>query len=249
MLSYLFQYMSGEIESVSFMTIICVMAFVTICCLPVHECAHAWMADKLGDSTGRLSGRINLSPMAHLSLPGTLMLILFGFGYAKPVPVNIRNFKKRKLYFGLTALAGPVSNIILAVVFIFVASVIAVISAVNGAASGELSSGIMQTETVFDVATMFFYNVGYYNIALAVFNLIPFPPLDGSRILTMILPDRLYYKIMSYERYFFYALFALLFLFNRVFSFSPLSMVTEFLYELIGTSIASVVTFVFGLFL
>ncbi len=249
MLTYLIEFMSGEVEPVSFATIICVMTFVTICCLPVHECAHAWMADKLGDSTGRLSGRINLSPMAHLSLPGTLMLVLFGFGYAKPVPVNIRNFKNRKLYFGLTALAGPVSNLILAVIFIFIAAVISVLSTLNGVASGEVSSGIMQTESVFDIAVMFFSNVGYYNIALAVFNLIPFPPLDGSRILTMILPDKLYYKVMSYERYFFYALFAILFLFNRILNFSPLSVVTGFLYELIGSSVVSVVSFVLRLFL
>ena len=115
MLSYLFGVISGRYETKEVILQLCVLAFVWACCLPVHESAHAWMADKLGDPTGRLSGRITLNPMAHLSLTGTLMMLVFGFGYAKPVPVNIRNFKKRKQYFALTAAAGPISNLLLAV--------------------------------------------------------------------------------------------------------------------------------------
>ena len=76
--------------------LLCARIFVLLCCIPVHESAHAWMAAKLGDHTGRLSGRITLNPFAHISGIGALMILLFGFGYAKPVPVNIRNFKKRK---------------------------------------------------------------------------------------------------------------------------------------------------------
>ena len=238
MLSYIISYMTGGTDIVSFATMLCVMAFVTICCLPVHESAHAWVADKLGDSTGRLSGRISLSPFDHLSLPGTLMLVLFGFGYAKPVPVNIRNFKKRKLYMGLTALAGPVSNLILAIIFITVAVIVGLFS----------TSDSYNSVSAVDIAVKFFINVGYYNIALAVFNLIPFPPLDGSRILTMILPDKLYYRIMGYERYLFYALFALIFLFNRL-GFSPVGSVTSFIFEFLGSVISLVVTSIFGLFM
>lgn len=237
MLSFVFEFMAGGIDALSFMTMLCVLTFVTVCCLPVHECAHAWMADKLGDPTGRLSGRINLSPMVHLSLRGTIMLALFGFGYAKPVPVNIRNFKNRKLYFGLTALAGPVSNLIMAVIFIFVAVIISFVTQVAGSDSQQ----------ILNIAVKFFTNVGYYNVALAVFNMIPFPPLDGSRILTMILPDKIYYKLLAYEQYMFYVLIGLLFLFNRL-GFSPLTIVTEFIYRAIGTAVVNIVSFFAGLF-
>ncbi len=231
MISEILAFMAGEIEIFDFMLQICVLVFVTVCCLPVHECAHAWSADKLGDPTGRLMGRININPTAHLSWQGTLMLFLFGFGYAKPVPVNIRNFKNRKLYFGLTALAGPVSNLILAVIFILFANISYAISSISSA-------------DALKVAYIFFYNVGYYNVALAVFNMIPFPPLDGSRILTMFLPDRIYYKLLSYEKYFFYIFFALLFIFSRI-GFSPLSIVSGFIFDLFDSVIELVV---FGLF-
>lgn len=238
MLNYLFEFLAGKIDIVTFVTIICVLVFVTFCCLPVHECAHAWMADKLGDPTGRLKGRINLSPTVHLSLQGTLMLALFGFGYAKPVPVNIRNFKKRKLYFGLTALAGPISNLLLAIIFMLVAVIFSFLMQLNEPSDAT---------RIFEVAVKFFSNVGYYNIALAVFNLIPFPPLDGSRILTMVLPDRIYYKLLSLERYMFYILLAVLFFTNRL-GFSPLSFVTDFLFELIGNVLLFIVSFFVGLF-
>ena len=237
MLTYLISYMNGNVDSLSFITMLCVMVFVTVCCMPVHECAHAWVADKLGDPTGRLKGRITLNPMAHLSWQGTLMLFLFGFGYAKPVPINIRNFKKRKLYFGLSALAGPVSNLFLAVIFMFIGSVCSLLSVLRPDASAQ----------TFEIATSFFVNVSYYNIALAVFNLIPFPPLDGSRIATMVLPDKIYYRIMQYERYLFYALFALIFFFNRI-GISPIGRISDLIFQTIGTVAAVVVEAVYRLF-
>ena len=238
MLSYIIEYMNGDIDSLSFITIICVLCFVTICCLPVHECAHAWVAEKLGDPTGRLKGRITLSPMAHLSLMGTLMLVLFGFGYAKPVPINIRNFKKRKLYMGLSALAGPVSNLLLAIIFLLVSAIASLFTA------SDPESAV----TVAGITVKFFVNVAYFNIALAVFNLIPFPPLDGSRILTMILPDKIYYRVMAYERYLFYILFALIFIFNRM-GISPINSITTFIFNLFSTVIYILVNLIAGIFM
>lgn len=136
--------------------------FVIFCVMPIHEFAHAFVAYKLGDDTARLSGRLTLNPLAHVDLVGALMIFLVGFGYAKPVPVNPRNFKNPKGGMAATALAGPISNLIMA--FIFLLPYCAV---------GSLYDG--NSELVFAIAAFFFYAASV-NIGLAVFNLIPIPP-------------------------------------------------------------------------
>lgn len=173
--------------------------FVMFCILPFHEFAHAFVANKLGDPTARLSGRLTLNPLAHIDLFGALMIFLVGFGYAKPVPVNIRNFKKRKPYMALTAAAGPISNLIMAFIFsLFYCATFRFMPLTDNGLRKAL--------------LLFFFYVASINVSLAVFNLIPVPPLDGSRIFNAILPNKVYFSIMRYERYIFYAMFALIML-------------------------------------
>lgn len=176
-----------------------VRVFVIFCVLPIHEFAHALVSYKLGDETARLKGRLTLSPMAHIDPFGALMIVLAGFGWAKPVPVNMRNFKNRKGGMALTALAGPVSNIIMAFIFLLIMFII-------GGATGSLvyidgQLYTTQQEGIAYAASIFMMYAATINISLAVFNFIPVPPLDGSRILFAILPDKYYYKVMQYERY------------------------------------------------
>lgn len=168
--------------------------FVVFCTLPVHEYAHAFVADKLGDKTARLSGRFTLNPMAHIDILGAIMILFVGFGYAKPVPVNPRNFKNPKKGMALTALAGPFSNILMAVVFMFFSNVLSLFG----------SSLFVQAFYVF------FSFAASINIGLAVFNLIPIPPLDGSRVLELLIPDKYYYKFAQYERYIVIVIFGLI---------------------------------------
>ncbi len=161
--------------------------FVVFCTMPIHEYAHALIATKLGDQTPRLAGRLTLNPMAHISPMGAIMIFLFGFGYAKPVSVNPRNFKDSKKGMALTAIAGPISNLIMGFIFIALATVY---------------SNLFYAETIlFSAIFYFLFFAGSININLAVFNLLPIPPLDGSRILQLLIPAKYYYKFLEYERY------------------------------------------------
>lgn len=171
--------------------------------LSLHETAHGWIACKLGDPTARSLGRLTLNPIKHLDPIGFICMILFGFGWAKPVPVNTRYFKKPKRDMALTALAGPVSNLLLALIFAILLRV-----------AYELLPHLpIHTEFAFQC---WYWSVQFLllgvtmNVALAVFNLIPVPPFDGSRIFLTMLPTKIYFKIMRYEQYLYLALMLLL---------------------------------------
>ena len=181
---------------------VCVSAFVVFCLLPIHEYAHALVATKLGDQTARLSGRLTLNPMAHIDIWGAVMILLVGFGYAKPVPVNVRNtkMKNKKLAMALIALAGPLSNLIFGFFSVLVRYVFLLAVSKRG---GEMTTAVFALDAFFRYSAII-------NINLAVFNLIPIPPLDGSRLLSALLPYKQYYALMRYERYIFWGLLVLL---------------------------------------
>jgi Zn-dependent protease len=157
---------------------------VILLSLTIHEYSHALAADRLGDGTARLYGRLSLNPIRHLDLFGTILIFLAGFGWAKPVPVNPRNLENPRKAMMIIALAGPLSNIVLAV------------------ASGLIIRTIVPALTVdtpsfVTTIVKLLILMVQVNVALAVFNLIPLPPLDGSRILLGVLP---YDKAVSYSR-------------------------------------------------
>ena len=198
---------------------IVVRAIVLLTTIPIHEAAHAWVADKLGDPTGRYRGRLTLNPMAHFDPMGTASLLLFGIGWAKPVPVNPLNFKNSKKGMAITAAAGPVSNVMVAAISLMVAKIILYMGYLTG------FGYVMQT--LYTV----FYTMCTINISLAIFNLMPFPPFDGSRIFNYFLSDKYYFKIMQYEQYIFIGIFVLLYL--GVFDI-PLGILSNLVYFIIN---------------
>lgn len=156
-------------------------------CLTVHEVSHGLAAYALGDPTAKSRRRLSLNPLRHLDPFGTLMMIFVGFGWAKPVPVDMRYFKNPKQGMALTALAGPVSNFLLAYVALVGANLMLPTASVNGGWQLQLFN--------------FLLSLALLSLGLGIFNLIPFPPLDGSKVIEGFLPDKISYTILRYERY------------------------------------------------
>jgi Zn-dependent protease len=174
--------------------------------LSVHECAHAWAAYKLGDSTAKNFGRMTINPLKHLDPLGVLCMIVAGFGWARPVPVNSRNLRNPKRDMVLISLAGPASNIILAFIGLLILRIlqVLVLPALSTAAIGTF--GVDAIAMLLQFLMLFCM----LNAGLAIFNLLPIPPLDGSHLLALILPSRIYFKYVRYERYISFALVLLL---------------------------------------
>ena len=174
--------------------------------LPLHEFAHAFVAHKLGDDTAKQQGRMTVDPLAHIDPVGALLLFFFGFGWAKPVPVNPANFKHKNLDMMLVAIAGPLTNLLAAAI---------------GVAAIQMTGGFehyfqrepLALHTDGTPASYFYLMLFHFvaiNLSLCLFNLIPVPPLDGSRVLLFFLPPRAAVWFMKYSRIFYGVVFILM---------------------------------------
>ena len=183
---------SGDFET--FIVSLLLSLPIVFLSLSLHETAHGYMAYKLGDPTAHSLGRLTLNPLKHLDPFGFLCMLFFGFGWAKPVPVNTRYFKKPKRDMALTGLAGPVSNLLLAILF-------AILLRVEYGILGHINIPNEFTYLCFYWLSQFLTLGVTLNVTLAVFNLLPIPPLDGSRLFLSLLPTRIYFQIMRFEQY------------------------------------------------
>jgi Zn-dependent protease len=166
-------------------------------CITLHELAHGFTAYALGDDTAKKAGRLTLNPIKHLDPMGLLMMVIFGFGYAKPVPVNMMKFRNPKRGMALTAFAGPLSNVVIAAVFLFL--------------YGLFLPGLYGKGAAAEVALDMLATTATLSLAMGIFNLLPIPPLDGSKVLFSLIPDQAYLKLMRLERYGFIVLAVLLY--------------------------------------
>ncbi|MBQ3418368.1 MAG: site-2 protease family protein [Ruminococcus sp.] len=213
----LFSLLRGQLDIYSALMEIAAILIIIFLVLPFHEWAHAFTALKLGDESVKYRGRLTINPLAHIDPFGALALLLFGFGWAKPVPINPRNFKNPKAGMALTALMGPVANIVAA----FAGALIYI-------ALFAFFPQLFTSNTAGQYLALFFNFYVSVNCTLAVFNLIPIPPLDGSKIMFLFLPDRAVAWFYKYQM--FISIGLLVLLWTGILS-TPLSIVSGLLYN------------------
>ena len=211
---------------------------IVLIALSFHELAHGFVAMKLGDNTAKNLGRLTMNPLKHIDIIGFISMVLFRFGWAKPVPIQSRNFRKPRRDMALTGLAGPVSNIILAIISVLLLRLVMLIMGVampneinlciKALFLGSFSSISASVPfIIMSIISYMLYLGVILTLSLALFNLIPIPPLDGSRIFYVFLPANLYFGIMKYEQYISMAMFLLL-MFTDIVTY-PLSIAIDWL--------------------
>lgn len=200
----------------SYLLDIALSVLPALICITLHECAHGWAAYRLGDDTAKRMGRLTINPLKHIDIIGLAMMVLFRFGWAKPVPVDMRKFKNPKRDMAVTAAAGPLMNVMLCLAALFLYGLTAPGAFYRGGALYYLNEGL--------------YLTAYLSLALALFNIIPIPPLDGSKVLYSFISDRAYMQLMRYERYGMIALLALIVL-GDLSGLDPLSRATGWVFE------------------
>ena len=193
---------------------------VILTCLPIHEAAHAFAAEKMGDDTARYNRRVSMNPFDHIDPVGALMILLVGFGWAKAVPFNPNNFRNRRGGTVVTALAGPLANVGLAGVCLIVYKVLRGFAIVTPGPDW-MFSGILQV----------LWMMVSVNLSLAVFNLLPLPPLDGWRIASVLLPPRIVWQIQGYEQMLVLPIMILVWM--DLFD-APIYFLTNFLYRILS---------------
>jgi len=207
---------------------------IIILALTVHETAHGYVAYRCGDPTAYNLGRLTLNPIKHLDPIGFLAMLVFGYGWAKPVPINTRYFRNPKRDMAITAAAGPLSNLLMAIVSAVLCGALRawyVYLLYTNPQNEFAMTCVFVTMTLFELGAL-------YNFLFMAFNLIPVPPFDGSRIAFVFLPARLYFKVMRYERQIMFGLLIGLLVLSRVFSFSPFSWIAYTLTDLIVNPVA-----------
>lgn len=208
----------------SYLTNILLSIIPALICITLHELSHGFVAYKLGDTTAKDAGRLTLNPIKHLDIMGILMMVVFHFGWAKPVPVNMYRFQNPKRGMAITAVAGPLMNVLITIVFLFL--------------YGLLFRSLGQENLVLEMI----YLTAYLSISFAIFNILPISPLDGSKVLFSVLPSERYDQLMRYERYGMILLLVLVSsgIFGRPLSaatnwaFDKLFIFAEWGYELVG---------------
>ena len=197
--------------------------------LSAHEAAHGWMAYKCGDNTAYLMGRLTLNPIKHLDPIGFLAMLVFGYGWANPVPINTRNFRNPRKGMALSGAAGPAANLILGIIC---AALFGVFLALWKYLEETSESAFLVN--CMDLLTVMFEYGALINFVFMTFNLIPVPPFDGSRIVFVFLPPKYYFGIMKYERQIMFGVLIALLAFSRLGGFSPFGWVAKKLTDLIA---------------